>query len=57
MYSSIQDRLIMLVLVTSKYKAYRSISYYPHTQTHTSLSEMFLVYAVCLLQYRFAHDC
>jgi hypothetical protein len=45
MYSTIQDRLIMLVLVPSKHKAYRSISCYPHT--HTSLSEMLLVYAVC----------
>jgi len=25
----------MLVLVTSKHKAYRSISCYPHTHTHT----------------------
>ena len=55
MYSTIQGRLIMLVLVTSKHKAYRSISYYPHT--YTSLLEMLPVYAVCLLQYHFAHDC
>jgi len=32
MYTSVQDRLIMLVLVTSKHKAYQSISYYPHTR-------------------------
>jgi len=47
MYSSIQNRLIMLVLVTPKHKAYRSILYYPHRHTQASLSEMFL-YILCV---------
>jgi hypothetical protein len=56
MNSSIQDRLIMLVLFASKHKAYRYISYYTHTLTHMPLSEMFLEYAMYLFQYYFAHD-